>query len=104
VVKRSYITVGMLTVTLPVPLAAASTRAMVKRLGEKTWQRLHRLVYVASGLGVSHSLWLPKKRADAPYWCAIVQVALPGVRAAGWTRHRLARRRLTPPTPLALVR
>ncbi|HKK14763.1 MAG TPA: protein-methionine-sulfoxide reductase heme-binding subunit MsrQ, partial [Gammaproteobacteria bacterium] len=45
VVKRPFITAGMLAFTLMVPLAATSTNAMVRRLG-RNWKRLHRLAYV----------------------------------------------------------
>jgi DMSO/TMAO reductase YedYZ heme-binding membrane subunit len=35
-----------------VPLAVTSTKGWVRRLGGKRWQRLHRLVYVATGAGL----------------------------------------------------
>ncbi len=58
VVKRPFITVGMLTLVLLIPLAATSTNAMVRRLGGKRWQWLHRLMYVIVPLAVLHFWWV----------------------------------------------
>ncbi len=57
VVKRPFITVGFTAFLLLWPLALTSTNAMVKRLGGKHWQALHRLVYVIVVLGVVHYWW-----------------------------------------------
>ena len=58
IVKRPFITVGMATFVLLMPLAATSTNAMVRRLGGKRWQWLHRLTYVIVPLGVLHFWWV----------------------------------------------
>lgn len=62
IMERPYITVGFTAFLLMIPLAATSTKAAIRRLG-RAWQRLHRLVYVAAGLGVIHFLW--KVKADS---------------------------------------
>lgn len=90
--KRPYITVGVLALTLLMPLAATSTAGMVKRLGGRAWQRLHRLVYVAAVLGVVHFLWLAKKGVNDPFFYAAALVVLLGVRLLDWAR-RVARKR-----------
>lgn len=90
--KRPYITVGMLALTLLVPLAATSTTRMVKRLGGLTWQRLHRLVYAASVAATLHFIWLAKKGRNDPYVYAMILVALLGVRLWHWTARALRRR------------
>src|SRR5690349_7134925 len=54
IVKRPYITIGMLAFVVLVPLAITSNAPMIKRLGAASWQRLHRLVYVAAAAGVLH--------------------------------------------------
>jgi sulfoxide reductase heme-binding subunit YedZ len=59
IVKRPYITVGMLAFTLLVPLAATSNNAMIRRLGA-AWGRLHRLVYAAAVGAVVHFLMVAK--------------------------------------------
>ena len=46
IVKRPYITVGMLSWLILVPLAITSPHVIAKRLGGVRWKRLHRLTYV----------------------------------------------------------
>jgi sulfoxide reductase heme-binding subunit YedZ len=57
VVKRPYITAGMAAFLLLLPLALTSTNAMVRRLGGRAWQRLHRLVYLVALLAILHYGW-----------------------------------------------
>jgi len=66
IAKRPFITVGFAAFVLLVPLAATSTNAMVRRLGAKRWQRLHRAVYIIASLGVLHFWWLVKKDIREP--------------------------------------
>jgi len=68
--KRPFITVGFSAFVLLIPLAVTSTNAMVKRLGAKRWQILHRLVYGIGILGVLHFWWLVKKDITEPYMFA----------------------------------
>jgi len=90
-VKRRYITVGMLALSLLVPLAITSTNGMVKRLGGTAWRRLHRLVYLIGILAVLHFLWLAKGfRADAVLYAGILALLL-GVRLFDALRRRIAR-------------
>ena len=56
-VERPYITVGFTSYLILFALGATSPKAMVRKLG-KNWKRLHRLVYLASILGVEHLLWI----------------------------------------------
>ena len=60
IVKRPYITVGMLAFTILVPLAVTSNNAMIRRLGARAWQRLHKLVYVATAAAAIHFVMLVK--------------------------------------------
>ncbi|HUG36730.1 MAG TPA: protein-methionine-sulfoxide reductase heme-binding subunit MsrQ [Candidatus Limnocylindrales bacterium] len=99
IVKRPYITVGMAALTLLIPLATTSTTAMIRRLGGRNWQRLHRLAYGAGVLAALHFLWLAKKgRTDQYYHAAILAVLL-GIRVWDWGRRRLARLRPAPAAP-----
>ena len=66
VMERPFITVGLASFALLIPLAVTSTTAMIKRLGGKWWQRLHRLVYAIAIGGVVHYLWLVKADIQQP--------------------------------------
>jgi methionine sulfoxide reductase heme-binding subunit len=65
IVKRPYITIGMLAMLMLIPLAITSTNAMMRRLG-KSWLKLHRLIYVITALGVWHFYWQVKKDIREP--------------------------------------
>jgi len=66
IIKRKFITVGLLALLLLVPLAVTSTDGWVSRLGFKRWKRLHRLIYVAAALGVIHFAWRVKSDLSEP--------------------------------------
>jgi len=66
VAKRPFITAGFTGFVLMVPLALTSTAGWIRRMGGKRWQRLHRLVYVATAAGVVHYLWLVKSDIRLP--------------------------------------
>jgi methionine sulfoxide reductase heme-binding subunit len=66
IMERPFITVGFASFVLLIPLAVTSTTAMIKRLGGKWWQRLHRLVYATAIGGVVHYLWLVKADIQQP--------------------------------------
>lgn len=74
--KRPYITIGFLAFLLLIPLAVTSTNNMMRRMGRR-WQKLHRLVYVITLLGVWHFYWQVKKDVREPLiYLAIVLVLL----------------------------
>lgn len=58
VVKRPFITVGFIAFVLLIPLAATSFNAVIKRMGGKNWQRLHRSIYLIALLGILHFWWM----------------------------------------------
>lgn len=80
VVKRPYITVGVASFLGLLPLAATSTNGMVRRLGARRWQRLHRLVYAIAIGGVVHFLWLVKSDITEPMIYGAVLALLLGLR------------------------
>jgi sulfoxide reductase heme-binding subunit YedZ len=88
VMKRPYITVGVLTLATLLPLALTSTRGMIRRLGGRRWQLLHRLAYLAGALAVLHYLWLAKKGVPDPYVYAGVLALLMLVRLGDLARRR----------------
>ena len=60
ILKRPYITVGMLGFVLMIPLALTSNNLSLRKLGAATWRRLHKLTYPIAVLGAVHYLWLVK--------------------------------------------
>ena len=77
IVKRPYITVGMLAFIVLVPLAVTSNNAMIRRLGGGAWQRLHRLVYVAAAAAAIHFIMLVKAWPPEPLiYAGIVAILL----------------------------
>ncbi len=78
IVKRLYLTIGFVALLCLMPLLATSTDAMIKRLGGRNWQRLHRLVYPIVVLGVVHGIMQSK-----------IDVAIPTM-LAGFTIWLLA--------------
>jgi sulfoxide reductase heme-binding subunit YedZ len=90
IVKRPYITVGMLAFTILVPLAVTSNTAMIRRLGARTWQRLHRLVYVATAAAAIHFVMLVKSWwTPEPALYAFLVTALLAVRLWLYAQKRL---------------
>lgn len=59
IIKRPFITAGMVAFLLLVPLALTSTNRMMRRLG-RNWKRLHRLAWVAPAVAILHFYWLVK--------------------------------------------
>ena len=87
VAKRPYITVGFASFLMLIPLALTSTNAMIRRLGAKRWQQLHRLVYLIGIGGVVHFLWLVKSDIREPLVYGVILALLLGFRL--WDRRRL---------------
>jgi methionine sulfoxide reductase heme-binding subunit len=87
--KRPFITVGFTAFALLVPLALTSTTGMIRRLGGKRWQALHRIVYLAAIAGVVHYWWLVKADTRTPRQYAAALAVLLAVRVGmTWRRGR----------------
>ncbi len=71
ITKRPYITIGMFSFMLLIPLAVTSTNSMMRRLG-RNWQRLHRLIYPLAIGAVLHYLMLVKVLSPAPLIYAVI--------------------------------
>ncbi len=100
VYKRPFITVGFTTLMLLVPLAATSTVGMIRRLGGKRWNALHRLTYVCGVLGVVHYWWLVKADVSRPRAYGVVVFVLLAFRVV-WAR--LPARRPAPARAAAIT-
>lgn len=94
IVKRWYITVGMVGFVLMLPLALTSNNWSVRRLGAATWRALHKLVYPIAVFGALHFLLLVKGFQWEPILYALVIMALLATRV-NWSvvasRANLAR-------------
>lgn len=90
IVKRRYITVGMIAFVLLIPLAITSTKGMIKRLGGRRWTRLHMLVYGAAVLAVFHFFMMVKADIREPLISAAILAVLLGYRVVTRLRRRPA--------------
>lgn len=96
VIKRPFITVGMASFILLVPLAVTSTQKMIKRLGGKRWSRLHKAAYLVAIGGVIHFYMLVKADTREPLMFGFVLVLLLSYRLINkylprWTERLPAR-------------
>jgi len=89
VVKRPFITVGFIAFVLLIPLAVTSTNGMIRRLGGKRWQWLHRLIYVIAPLGILHFWWMKagKNNFTEPVIFGVIVAVLLGMRIY-WSRRK----------------
>lgn len=77
IIKRPYITVGMLAFAILVPLAVTSNNTMIRRLSGGAWQKLHRWVYVAAAAAAVHFIMLVKVWPLEPLiYAALVAILL----------------------------
>lgn len=79
IIKRPFILVGFLAYVLLSALALTSPKRMVRLLGGKNWQRLHRLVYLVAALALLHFFWMRAGKNDfAQVWvyAGIISVLL----------------------------
>jgi sulfoxide reductase heme-binding subunit YedZ len=74
--KRRFIQVGLFAWVILLALAVTSPTIVLRKMGGKNWQRLHRLVYVAAGAGCVHYWWLVKKGVMRPGPDTLVLVVL----------------------------
>jgi sulfoxide reductase heme-binding subunit YedZ len=95
IAERPFITAGFAGWLILLALAATSTRRWIQRLG-RNWQRLHRLVYLAAGLGVLHFFWRVKADTLEPLIFAAVIGLLLVVRLFG---RRPPKRAMQLPSP-----
>ena len=95
ILKRPYVTVGFAAFVLMTPLALTSSNYMIRRLGGRRWQALHRSVYAVAVLGVLHFWWLVKADVSMPLLYSVLLAILLGMRA--WWREQERQRQLRTP-------
>lgn len=74
IVKRNFITIGMLGLLGLIPLAITSNNKMIKKIGAKNWKFLHMLIYPISILGVFHFSMMRKGNQLEPkiFWAVLL--------------------------------
>jgi sulfoxide reductase heme-binding subunit YedZ len=80
--KRRFIQVGFFAWLILLALACTSPTFVLRAMGGKNWQRLHRLVYLAAIFGVIHFWWLVKKGVRTPWKDTAVLAVLFAARVA----------------------
>jgi methionine sulfoxide reductase heme-binding subunit len=85
--KRTFITVGFAAFVAMLPLALTSTAGMIRRLGGRRWQRLHRLIYFSAAAAPIHYMLSVKSDLRSPAAYGLIVAILLGVRVY-WARRQ----------------
>ena len=85
ILKRPYITIGMVGFALLLPLALTSNNLSLRRLGAARWRRLHLLTYPAVLLAALHFVMLVKGFQIEPliYLSVVLFLLLCRIRVVG---------------------
>jgi methionine sulfoxide reductase heme-binding subunit len=91
--KRRFIQVGLLAWVILLSLAVTSPQRVLRAMGGKNWQRLHRLIYVAAAAACVHFWWLVKTGVRTPCkdTAVLAVLLLARVVYAVWKRRLSAR-------------
>ena len=76
VLKRRFIQVGFIAWLILLALAATSPIFIMRAMGGKPWQRLHRLIYAAGICAIIHYWWLVKSGVRTPWKVTAVLTVL----------------------------
>jgi sulfoxide reductase heme-binding subunit YedZ len=74
--KRPFIQVGLFAWVILLALATTSPQRVLRAMGGKNWQRLHRAIYLAGIAAVVHYWWLVKTGVRTPWKVTAVLVIL----------------------------
>jgi len=96
--RRPFIAAGFAAFSLLVPLALTSPSPVMRWMGGRKWQQLHRLVYPCAAAAVTHYWWKVKADIREPFIFAAVLAILLGFRMG----HRIYRRAISQPSRAAL--
>jgi sulfoxide reductase heme-binding subunit YedZ len=80
ILKRPYITIGMATFVILVPVAVTSNNPSIRKLGGQLWARIHKLVYAAAIGAALHFLLVVKSWPMEPMVYTAIVLALLGYR------------------------
>lgn len=90
IVERPFILVGMLAFALLTALAVTSPHRVLRWMGARRWQWLHRSVYAVAGLAILHFFWMRAGKNnfnEVFVYAAILALLL------GWRLQRFLRKR-----------
>ena len=90
--KRRFIQVGLFSWLILLALAITSPTAMLRGMGGRNWQRLHRLVYLAGVAACVHFWWLVKAGVRTPWKDSAVLAVLLAARIV-WSFRNNRRKR-----------
>lgn len=90
VLQRPFILVGALASVILLALAVTSPKAILRAMGGRNWQRLHRWVYVAAWLALLHFYWMrDAKNNVVEVWIYVAVIAaLQGWRLFHYVRNK----------------
>jgi sulfoxide reductase heme-binding subunit YedZ len=74
--KRPFIQVGLFGWVILFALAITSPQRVLRAMGGKNWQRLHRAIYLAGIAAVIHYWWLVKAGVRTPWKVTAVLAVL----------------------------
>ncbi|HEY0264051.1 MAG TPA: protein-methionine-sulfoxide reductase heme-binding subunit MsrQ [Granulicella sp.] len=98
--KRRFVQVGFASWVILLALALTSPQFMLRWMGGKPWQRLHRLVYIAAAMAVIHFWWLVKTGVRTPWKVTAVLTVLLLARVA----YTVLKRRAKTAVPQPVIR
>jgi sulfoxide reductase heme-binding subunit YedZ len=87
--KRKFIQVGFAAWVILLVLAVTSPQRVLRAMGGKNWQRVHRLIYLAGMLACVHYWWLVKTGVRTPWKVTAVLTVLLLVRVGYAVRKRM---------------
>ncbi|HSG35813.1 MAG TPA: protein-methionine-sulfoxide reductase heme-binding subunit MsrQ [Paracoccaceae bacterium] len=88
IVKRPYVTIGMASLLLMLPLAITSNDRSLRKLGAAAWRRLHLLTYPVAVLAGLHFVWLVKGFQIRPLLYLLIILGLLALRVK-WKRRAI---------------
>jgi sulfoxide reductase heme-binding subunit YedZ len=93
ILKRRFIQVGFAAWVMLLALAVTSPVAILRAMGGKNWQRLHRLIYVAAWAAVTHYWWMLKPGVTTPWKVTVILFALLLARLGYWFMKKFTAKR-----------
>ena len=92
--KRKFIQVGLAAWVILLVLAVTSPQRVLRAMGGKNWQRVHRFVYLAAAMACIHYWWLVKTGVRTPWKVTAVLTVLLLVRVGFAVGKRVGTRKV----------